>query len=341
MRAAGGFIRKFVAAALLIICLTQSAFAAQELVPVGRVAGISVETDGVLVLDVSTITSESGSECTPAKDAGILPGDIITRIGSSEIETSEELKTAVGGCSGKTVSVTVLRDGKDRQMAVTPVLTEEGTYEIGVWLRDAMAGLGTITFYDPQSGKYGALGHGISDIDTGVLFPLRSGVLMNACITDVVRGEPGAPGQLHGTFSFDEPIGNAVTNTENGLFGTITSEGYVDSTECYPVASEDEIVLGKAHILSNVEGESVQEFEIEIVRLYTGLDGIGRDMMICVKDEALLEKTGGIVQGMSGSPIIQNGKLVGAVTHVLVNDPTRGYGIFIENMLEAAENSEN
>jgi len=320
---------------LLAVSVTEPAYAASELIPVGKTAGIVVETDGVIVLNVTEVTTSEGNKVSPAREAGIVPGDIIMKIGSKEIDMASKLREAISDSEGKVLSVTLSRGGKERQTVVTPVLTEDGEYAVGVWLRDSAAGLGTVTFYDPETGACGALGHGINDIDTSILMPVKSGYFLRAEVTGVQEGRAGAPGQLQGAFSADEKIGTVLKNTADGLFGTVDDEEYVNGMTSMPVAEKSEIELGEASILSNVTGDEISEYFIEIRRIYDG-DESGRDMLISVTDERLIKTTGGIVQGMSGSPIIQNGKLIGAVTHVLVNDPTRGYGISIERMLDAA-----
>ncbi|MGE4484607.1 MAG: SpoIVB peptidase [Oscillospiraceae bacterium] len=330
------FIRTAAIAAALIIMPIQSAFAVSELVPVGKVAGISIETEGAIVLNVAEVHTGEGAAESPAHEAGIIPGDVVVKVGNKDISTADELKSAIGKSKGKTVSVTVMRGERKQQVAVTPVLTDDGYYEIGVWLRDAMAGFGTITFYDPESGIFGALGHGVSDIDTGILIPHREGDIMRAAVTDIIPGMPGKPGQLHGTFSYDDIVGHTTKNTEGGLFGALTDASAAGEAKALPVASDSDIHLGEAYIMSNIKGDTVCEYKVEITRLYTGLEMIGRNMMITITDDTLLDLTGGIVQGMSGSPIIQDGKIIGAVTHVLINNPTKGYGISIQNMLDEA-----
>ena len=211
----------------------------------------------------------------------------------------------------------------------------QGVYQLGVWLRDSMAGIGTLTFADPETGLFGTLGHGINDVDTAVLMPLQSGSIMPASVPDVKRGASGQPGELHGQFDLTQDLGTLYANTSQGIFGQLKQAETVAGLEPVPVASREQVKTGKATILSNIRGDEVEEFEVEITHVYDQDEG-ARSLMLQVTDPDLLEATGGIVQGMSGSPILQDGKLVGAVTHVLVNDPTRGYGIFIENMLDAA-----
>jgi stage IV sporulation protein B len=209
-------------------------------------------------------------------------------------------------------------------------------------MRDGIAGIGTLTFYDPDTGTFGALGHAVNDIESGVIIPFRAGAVMRSVVTDVVQGKAGMPGQLRGSFNVDSILGTLTDNSPSGIFGKMSENEMIRGKAALPVADASEIKTGPATILSNVSGTDVVEYKVEVTRVYTGNEAIGRSMMISVVDQALLTKTGGIVQGMSGSPIIQDGKLIGAVTHVLVNDPTRGYGISIENMLDTiSENLQN
>ena len=213
------------------------------------------------------------------------------------------------------------------------MLGTDGTWRLGAWIRDSMAGIGTVTFYDPATGSFGALGHGITDTDTGLLMPLGDGSVMHASVKAVKRGSAGEPGELKGSFDLAHDLGGLYANTEQGVFGTMESCGFTEGS-ALPVAKAGEVRTGPAAILSNVSGDRVESYSIEIVRVL-GSTGV-QNLLIQVTDPALIQQTGGIVQGMSGSPILQDGKLVGAVTHVMVNEPSKGYGILIENMLEQA-----
>jgi len=316
-----------------------SAMAAQSVrmvVPVGRAVGIKLFSDGVLVVGFSEIPTESGN-AAPAKECGLKEGDIITHINSEEVDTIEQVQSVLQNLEGDQMSIRCLRGEKQLQMTVQAAkCTSDGTYKLGAWIRDSMAGIGTMTFYDPQTGTFGALGHGINDVDTAKLMPLQSGGIMEASVTDVKKGAKGAPGELHGAFQSAPDVGTLWANTEAGVFGSLSETDLVKGMKPVEVARPSEIKIGPATILSSVSGEKIEEFTVEITKVFLSEDNDLRDMMLTVTDPKLLKATGGIVQGMSGSPIIQNGRIVGAVTHVLVNDPTRGYGIFIENMLEAA-----
>ena len=232
------------------------------------------------------------------------------------------------------VELLVLRDGVETKLSQAVNRAEDGSGSMGLWLRDQVTGVGTLTYVDPESGTFGALGHGINDVDCGLRLPLRSGIVTKTCISAVLKGSAGAPGQLCGGLDTAQIVGSIEKNTAKGIFGTLEDSGWIPG-QAVETASTEEICLGTAQILSDVDGAGPKAYTVEIVRLY-GCQENGRDLMLRVTDETLLEKTGGIVQGMSGSPILQNGKLVGAVTHVLVSQPEKGYGISIENMLKAA-----
>lgn len=312
-----------------------AASAAQRVIPMGRAVGIKLFSDGVLVVGFSEIPTDGG-KAAPAKECGLREGDIITHINSEEVDTIEQVQTLLQDLEGDRMSIRCLRGEKQLQMTVQAArCTSDGTYKLGAWIRDSMAGIGTMTFYDPETGTFGALGHGINDVDTARLMPLQSGGIMEASVTDVKKGSKGSPGELHGTFRAQD-AGNLWANTDCGVFGTLSDAQMAEGLTALEVAQPAEIKLGPATILSNIEGEDVAEYTVEITKVYLTADGDPRDLMLRVTDTKLLESTGGIVQGMSGSPILQNGKIIGAVTHVLVNDPTTGYGIFLENMLRAA-----
>lgn len=304
---------------------------ATELVPVGKAVGISVAIDGAMVAGISQVESAEGAS-SPAGQAGVLPGDIIIRLGSEEVHGLPDLAQAVQGLDGSPVTVTVLRETAKKQFTLTPALSTAGRYQLGLMLRDQVTGIGTITWYDPETGNYGALGHGINDVDTGRLLPVRDGSIYHASVIGVVRGQPGAPGELTGSFEGGSTCGTIRGNTVFGIFGScvdVTGTG----GEAVTCGELGEVRPGPAVIRSNIRGEQVEEFAICIDRVFRE-NGEER-FSITVTDPALLETTGGIVQGMSGSPILQDGKLVGAVTHVLTGDPTRGYGLGISSMLTA------
>ncbi len=332
---------------LALLCSVQllpSAFAAdasasldgRTLIPVGKAVGMRIAADGVLVVGLSDVESD-GKTVSPAKDAGLKEGDLITAVGAEDIDSTQELKDALS--DGKTVEISFERDGTARKTSLLPVKSDaDGDYKLGAWVRDSLAGIGTITYYDPDSGAFGALGHGINDSQTATLLPIAEGTLIRASVASVKRGEAGSPGELTGDFDVTDEFGSLERNTERGVFGSVDAENLgITLGEPLTLASSAEIQEGSATILANVSGDAIERYEIEIEKVSRDGSTAPRDMLIRITDERLLAATGGIVQGMSGSPIIQNGKLVGAVTHVLIGDPTRGYGIFIEDMLAAAE----
>lgn len=308
----------------------------QKVVPLGRAVGIKLFSDGVLVVGMSELETEQGA-VSPGQICGLKTGDVITHVNGQEVDTIEQVQTILKEDGEEPLTLRACRSGKVLQLSAQAIANDQGKYQLGVWLRDSMAGIGTMTFCDPESGVFAALGHGINDVDTAQLMPLETGSIMYATVSDVKRGCAGDPGELHGNFDVSRDLGTLYANTELGIYGNLTTDDFYGLGQPMEVASRDQVEVGPATILSNVAGEEVREYAVEISHIYPASAGEKRSLMLKVTDPELLEQTGGIVQGMSGSPIIQNGKLVGAVTHVLVNDPTRGYGIFIENMLGAAE----
>ena len=333
----GKFINRFIALLVaLMFVFTLSASAKdgkRELIPGGMAFGIKFFTDGCVVIGTTGVESASGLS-SPAKDAGLEAGDVIIRAGGRAFKTAEELTELISGCGGKAITIVYIRDGKENTVKVTPVRdNENGKYRIGVLVRDSTAGIGTVTFIDPKTNDFGGLGHGVYDSESAILLPLSRGAVVNVTINDVVKSFPNAPGELRGSFD-NIAIGELWENSEQGVFGSVSKVPATDR-RAIPVADREEVKEGEATILTTLSSGGIGEYGIEIEKIYKG-SGDTKNFLIHVTDQSLIDQTGGIVQGMSGSPIIQNGKLVGAVTHVLVNDPTRGYGIFIENMLETA-----
>ena len=318
------------ALALVATAVPAWALDAEALVPVGSAVGIELDAGGVMVVGLSEVQTETGT-VTPAEEAGLRTGDVICALDGRGTANAAEFLTAVGELDGGEHRISVLRDGKETELTVIPAKNEDGAYQLGLWLRDSVTGIGTVTFYDPESGVFGALGHGVSDAGTGELLPFTTGSITGAEVVDVIRGAPGSPGELCGEFDREHVLGALDKNTERGIFGTAALENI---GEAIPVAREDEVTLGPAVIRSSVGG-GIRDYNVEISRVYRNAAD-SRFLLLTVTDPALLDATGGIVQGMSGSPIIQNGKLIGAVTHVLISDPAKGYGISIEKMLEAA-----
>lgn len=308
------------------------------LVPVGRTIGVKLFSEGVMVVGFSEITTREGTY-SPAEKAGLKKGDIITSMDGCGVETIEQLTEILKSNGGNPISIQVKRNGKAIQMCVEPAVSADAAgYKFGVWIRDSMAGIGTMTFYDPNTKMFGALGHGVNDADTSMLVPLSSGSVMDSSVVSVKKGEAGCPGELQGAFDMSNDLGSICANTDCGIFGCIEPE-LLELGDPVGIADKSEITIGRAQILSNIEGKQIKAYDIEIVKLYPSTIGSQRGMMIQITDEELIKATGGIVQGMSGSPIIQNGKIIGAVTHVLVKDPTRGYGIFIGSMLDQIYNN--
>ena len=300
---------------------------ARMLVPVGHTIGIKLFARGVLVVKLT----DGG---TPAKGCGLQTGDVIVKCGGVSVTSSEQFQSLLQKNGDSAMDLQVRRAGDSMTLSVEPEQNDKGVYCIGAWIRDSMAGIGTMTYYDPATGDFGALGHGITDTDTALLMPFSNGSILPSTVKAVKRGETGSAGELRGDFELDTSLGDLYANTESGIFGTLAVSDYAPA--CQDAVPIGEAVPGPAVIRSNVEGDAVEEYEIEILKVVSGTSD-GRDLVISVTDPKLLKATGGIVQGMSGSPILQNGKLVGAVTHVLLNDPTKGYGILIENMLNAAK----
>lgn len=312
--------------ALLASFLTVGAFA-QELLVGGQTVGIQVGMKGVLVAGLSQVET-GGQSYSPAESAGIKAGDLITELNGADIKNAAELIDKISALEGKSAELTVRREGKTLRITVQPIKAAEGQWMLGMWLRDSISGIGTVTFCDPVSGVYGALGHCISDAETGVQIDLVGGSITDAEIVSISPGTVGTPGELNGAADMGKVLGSISLNTDHGIFGkAFTTLG----TEMLEIGK---ISTGKAGIISTVSGRQPAQYAVEINRVYH--DAEGEHVMLTVTDPALTGQTGGIVQGMSGSPIIQNGKLVGAVTHVFVNDPTRGYGVSIQDMLRSS-----
>lgn len=292
--------------------------------PMGQTAGIKLFSDGVLVVGLSEIAT-NGGQSSPAKSCGLQEGDIITHLNNEEVNTIEEVQAVLQELAGGEMSMQIRRDDASSEVKTQAVqCSSDGVYKLGAWIRDSMAGIGTLTFYDPDSKIFGALGHGINDIDTTMLMPLQSGSIMPSLVAEVKKGLVGQPGELSGTFRVSEDLGSLYANTAGGVFGTSDVDSSRNAQNRTPVAKNAEVSLGAVTILCNVTEDKVEEFSAEITELFPNSQDT-RNLMLRITDPRLLETTGGIVQGMSGSPILQNGKLVGAVTHVLVNDPTKGY----------------
>ena len=313
------------------LILSVSAYAVR-LLPMGTAVGIEVAVDGVLVSELGTVDTSAGPK-SPAAKAKVMAGDVITAVDGERVCNLKDFAVHSGNFDGTPVQLTVERGKETISCSVTPVQSPEGKYQLGLWLRDAVAGVGTVTYANPETGAYGALGHGINDRNSGEVIPISGGEIFDASIVHVVQGKSGSPGELNGAFDRAKVCGGVSGNTVYGIFGRLNRLPKM-STEPLETAKPGEVKMGPATILSTVEGTEPKAYDVRIDRIQR-MAGEER-YQLTVTDPELLGKTGGVVCGMSGSPIIQGGKLVGAVTHVLVNDPTRGYGIFIENMLDAA-----
>ncbi len=303
-------------------------------VPGGKSIGVILSTDGVLVAELSEFEDKNGNQCCPAKEAGIKSGDVISDFNDIKIANVGDLSKAISDSNGEPSTITLNRNNKKLQVSILPKETaNDGQAKIGALVKDAASGIGTITFYNPETNYFSALGHGICDSKSGKIISVDNGEILSSTIVSVDKSEKGTPGELNGVFSEnDQVLGIIEENNEFGIRG-ILSDSFSLPHPPIPIGKKEAIKMGKAYILSNIEGNLVEKFEIEILRILSLDNTSSKNMIIKMTDEKLIEKTGGIVQGMSGSPIIQDGKLIGAVTHVFVNDPTRGYGTFIENML--------
>ncbi|MBQ8509016.1 MAG: SpoIVB peptidase [Clostridia bacterium] len=305
-----------------------------KLIPGGMPFGVRLYCDGVLVVDVGDVPCGGGT-VSPARDAGIHAKDMITEINGQRITSVDEVVSAVTASNGQALTLTVRRSGNDQTLTIQPVQSDEdGKYKTGLWIRDSTAGIGTVTYIDGETGCFAGLGHGICDADTGELLPLSRGTIVNVSISGVVKGQAGLPGELKGYFSSGK-IGTLLGNTECGVHGIFAELPAGICSQAIPIALADEVCEGDAELWCTTDSGGVGRYKVRI----SNIDRSGRSVknyVVTVTDPMLLEKTGGIVQGMSGSPLVQNGRLIGAVTHVLISDPAKGYGIFIENMLNAA-----
>ncbi len=307
-----------------LCCPVRAAEIPDALVAVGRAVGIDVKCGGLLVVGFS--------EDSPARESGLKRGDLIVRVDGEPVSEPGDLRNKL---QDKTQVTLTASRGCREQSFLVPLRESGGVRTMGASVKTEMAGIGTVTFYDPATAAFGALGHGITEDGAAALFPVRDGFLCRATVVSAEKGRAGAPGMLQGAFDSDDLLGVVTKNTDSGIFGELYGSL---GGQVLEVGDRREVVCGPAEILCNVEGDKVDRFQAEIQRVYDMGDSTGRNMLIRVTDQRLLDRTGGIVQGMSGSPILQNGKLVGAVTHVLVADPEVGYGIFIETMLDACEN---
>jgi stage IV sporulation protein B len=307
-----------------------------EVTPGGNSIGVRLSSKGVLVVGHSDVIVNNEKMESPAKKYGVEIGDLITRVNGEKIESSVDLIESVKKSNSEILKLEIMRNNENISKEVKLLEEKEDGYKIGLWVRDSTAGVGTMTFYDAKSGKFGALGHPVTDGDTNEPFSTKDGDLLKSSIISVRKGEKGSPGELKGIFQDENsPIGKINKNTQCGIFGEgDKSLSKSINSKTMPVAFRDEIEVGKATILTTVDESGIKEYKIEIIKLFEQSEPGPKSMIIKITDEELLQKTGGIVQGMSGSPIIQKGKIIGAVTHVLINKPDVGYGIYIDWMLD-------
>lgn len=310
-----------------------------KVIPVGNIAGVKLYTSGVLVVGMSEIEGIDNKKYKPYENTGIKEGDTITQINNVEISSTEQLMETVNQAQGQAVKVKYIQAEETKECSIEPVKTSSNEYKLGLWVRDSAAGVGTVTFYEPSSKTFGALGHGITDIDTEELIHIASGEFVTTRILNITKGESGTPGKIQGTVENQQNIGKIYKNSKFGIYGSVDNLASlkIDTSKEMEVALRDEIQQGKATILCCLDNQKVEEYEIEIQKIYKENNYNNKSMQIKVTDKRLLEKTGGIIQGMSGSPVIQNGKFVGAVTHVLVNNPQEGYAVFGDIMLKQAK----
>ena len=312
---------------LLLASLLTVPACAQELIVGGQAVGIQLSTEGVLVAGISEVQTASGAK-SPAAEAGVKAGDFIAAVDGQTIPDAPALMDAVAAAGERSLRLTVYREGRELTLPITPALSEEGRPMLGILLRDALSGIGTLTFCDPESGTFGALGHSVNDNGSGRPIPVREGSITDAQIVGVRPGAAGVPGELNGLSDLGTVLGSIDRITAEGIYGFL-----LQSPEGRRLETGS-ITAGPASIVSTVEGRELREYAVEVNRVYRDEEGV--HAMLSVTDAELLGRTGGIVQGMSGSPIIQNGKLVGAVTHVFVSNPARGYAVGIQDMLKSA-----
>ena len=305
-------------------------------IPGGQPFGIKMFTDGVIVVGLSDIPTGSG-RVNPAKEAGITTGDILLSIDGEKATGNRQVAQQIADSQGEVMAFRVRRGNEVLDFTVRPALSQsDGQYHAGIWVRDSSAGIGTVTWYDPASGLFTGLGHPVCDVDTGELMPLNRGEAVEVTVTGVSKGQSGTPGELKGCFLEERILGRLTANTNTGIYGQLSGGWVQPDSQAMPVATKQEVHTGAATILTTLEGETPREYTVEIEKVdLSGSDT--KNLVVKVTDPELIAQTGGIVQGMSGSPILQDGMVVGSVTHVFVNDPLRGFGIFAENILTGAQ----
>ncbi len=314
-----------------------------SVVPLGNTVGLKLYTSGVLVVGMSEIEGNDNKKYKPYENTGIQEGDMIIKIDNKTVTCTADLLTNVNNSKGENIELVYVRNGETQETNITPIKASDNKYKLGLWVRDAAAGVGTVSFYDPETKTFAALGHGIQDIDTGQLLDIASGDFITTKIVSIIKGEKGNPGRIQGSIEESTVIGQVYKNTDFGVYGKLDniSALNINIANALEVATRDEIKLGPAKIRCTLENNKTKEYNVEIEKLYKNNNSNNKSMLVKVTDEELINKTGGIIQGMSGSPIIQNNKVVGALTHVLVNDPLTGYGVFADLMIKQAKEINN
>lgn len=307
-----------------------------KVIPLGDAIGLKLYTKGVMVVGMSEVQGEDKNKYKPYEKTGIKEGDMIVEVNDVAVTCISELIDNVNKSKGDEIELKYIRDSDTNTANITPIKTSSDEYKLGLWVRDAQGGVGTLTFYEPETEMFCALGHGITDVDTGEIVNIANGDVVTTNIVSIAKGERGKPGEIKGSIETGKKIGDVSKNTSFGIYGNIKDKNKlkIDNNQAMEVALRDEIKQGEAEIICELEDGKKEKYKIQIQKVYTSNNYDNKSMLIKITDERLLEKTGGIIQGMSGSPIIQDNKFVGAITHVLVNDPTVGYGVFADMLIK-------
>lgn len=307
-----------------------------EVVPLGELIGMKLYTNGVLVVGMSEIYGENNKAYKPYENTGIEEGDTITKINEEDIESTDDMINCINNSKGKEIKITYIHNNKILETNMTPIETDKNNYKLGLWVRDTAAGVGTATFYDKKTGKIAMLGHGILDVDTEELIDISDGEITDTSIVSIIKAENGKTGKIQGVVEGQEDIGKIYKNTYYGVYGQLYDTSKLDreKAESVKIALRDEIQIGEATLMCALDNGEVEEYTVEIEKIYLNNNSNNKSMLLRIKDQELIDKTGGIIQGMSGSPIMQNGKLIGALTHVLVQNPNQGYAVFADIMIK-------
>ena len=306
-----------------------------KVVPIGETIGLKLYTNGVLVVGMSEVKDINNERVKPYINSNIEEGDMIVEVNGTPITSTTDLTQTINSSNGEEIVIKYIRNDNEYEENFTPIQISDNEYKLGLWVRDTAAGIGTISFYEPTTKKFAALGHGILDIDTKSLISIANGEITTANILSIIKGEKGIPGEIRGSLIGQTSIGAIAKNTSIGIYGILNNLGHFSiKNEEMEIGLRDEIQIGKATMICSLENNQKKEYEIEIQKMYINNNTDNKSMIIKITDKELLDKTGGIIQGMSGSPIVQNGKLIGVLTHVLVSDPSRGYAIFADMMIK-------